>query len=316
MTAKIPARPGPRKDEGFFGPGSITWEINRHPIVTLVSAINGAAYTALSSETSQAVVDHSKQFTDPIGRATETAYWMVASVFGDRAEATRAGKYVVGKHARVKGSDPVSNTHYSPSRPDLALSGHCLIWDGTVRAYNAYVRELSDEEIDTYWREGLIAARLMGIDTETPVSINGAEPVPFPHTRAEWLAIYEAHIHPRLNLSAAARSIIDSTGSGFFVPWWGRPTFKAGFFAANDLTVAIMDPRARAIYGKPRSAARAAATRAVGRGLARLLELPPVRDAYERGLLGERGHELLCEARAIKRGLRFVMPLPTDVGVA
>lgn len=154
-------------------------------------------------------------------------------MFGDRAEATRAGKYVVGKHARVKGSDPVSNTDYSPSRPDLALSAHCLIWDGTVRAYNAYVRELSDAEIDTYWREGLIAAPLMGIDTETPISIDGAEPVPFPHTRAAWLTIYEAHIHPRLNLSAAARSIIDSTGSGLFVPWWAHPTVNAGFFCGQ-----------------------------------------------------------------------------------
>lgn len=78
-----PARPGPRKDEGYFGPGSITWE-STGTRSWRVSAIHGAAYTALSSETSQAVVDHSKQFTDPIGRATETAYWMVASVFGVR----------------------------------------------------------------------------------------------------------------------------------------------------------------------------------------------------------------------------------------
>jgi hypothetical protein len=53
-----------------------------------------------------------------------------------------------------------------------------------------------------------------------------------------------------------------------------------------------------------------------GRRLARLLDLPPVRDAYERGLLGDRGHELLTEARAIVRRRRHVMPLPSNAGVA
>lgn len=311
MTTKIPARPGPRQDDGFFGPDSVTWEISRHPIVTLVNAMNGAAYTALSSETSQAVVDHSKQFTDPIGRSKESVYWLITSVFGDKADATRAGKWVYGKHTPVKGNDPVSNTKYSPHRPDLALSGHCLIWDGSIRAYEAYVRKLSANEIDQFWREGLIAAQLMGIDTETAVSMFGSAPVPFPHTRAEWLDIYEKHIHPRLNLSSAARSIIDSTGSGFFAPRWARPGFKAAFWASNELMVAVMDPRARAIYGRPRSDLRAASTRAAGRPLARLLELPPVREGFERGLLGERCHELLTEARAIRRRRQNSMPQPT-----
>lgn len=314
MTVKIPARPGPRQDDGFFGPGSLTWEIQGHPMTLLVGAVNAAMYTALSSEVSQAVVDHSKQFTDPYARAQETAYWVVASAFADTAEATRAGKWVQGVHRPVAGRDPVSNTDYSPSRPDLALAGHCLIMDGNIRAFQAYGRKLSDAEIARYWREGLIIARLLGIDTESPVSFNGAAAVPFPQSYEQWLPIYDTAIAPRLNLSAAARKIIDSTESGFFVPWWGRPAYTAAYSATIEATVAVMRPEARAILGKPRSAWQAAAARTAGRQFGRLLDVPAARDGLERGLLGPRCHELLTEARAIQRRRRAAMP--TDVGAA
>jgi uncharacterized protein (DUF2236 family) len=301
MSVKIPARPGPRQDAGFFGPGSMTWEIQSHPMVLLAGLANGAIYTALSSEVSQSVVDHSKQFTDPYARLQETSYWVIASSFADRAEATRAGHWLKGVHKPVKGPDPVSNTEYSPHRADLALAGHCLIFDGNIRIFQAYGRKLSDAEIDQYWQEGLVAARLMGIDTETPVSFNGSTPVPFPQTYAEWLPIYDAYIAPRLNLSAAARKIIDSTGSAFFVPWWGRPLFKVGYWSVLEATVAVMDPNARAIFGRPRGTWRAASTVVAGRLLGRGLALPPVRNTIESSLFGSRSHELLSEARELRR---------------
>src|ERR1700733_1663902 len=104
----IPARRGPRRDDGFYGPGSLTWEVVAHPAM-IVSGARNILYTALISEVAQSVNDHSTWFTDIVSRAQETAYWVYASVFGDTEEARRAGLWVQGKHAKVKGHDPVSH---------------------------------------------------------------------------------------------------------------------------------------------------------------------------------------------------------------
>ena len=288
MSVKIPARPAPRQDAGFFGPESITWEIVGHPVVA-VAGMRNVVYSALSSEVSTAVRDHSKHMVDPLSRVKETAYWVYASVFADTIEARRAGKWVEGLHRKATGYDPVSRTEYSPLRDDLAIAGHCLIWESQLIAYETYVRKLTPAEREQYWIEGLRVPELLGI-----------EPAIIPPTWAAWQEHYESTIVPHMNYSAAAHTLVDFTRSARYVPFWARPVMKLALAGLEELTTATLGPTERAMYGIPRSAARLAVIRAAGRMLAAVAALPPVRDGIEL-YLGRRIHEMMNEARSIAK---------------
>lgn len=285
---KIPKRPGPRCDDGFFGPGTLAWEITGHPVVALAGWRN-VIYTALSSGVSQAVVDHSKHMFDPWSRIQETSYWVFVSVFGDTVEVRRAGKWVEGLHRGAKGYDPAAGRDYSPFREDLAIAGHGLIWDSQLAAYETYVRKLSPEEREQYWREGLRIPELIGIDPQL-----------IPQTYAEWQRHLNETIRPGLSYSTAGHRIYDFTTSAEWVPWWGRPQLRLLLTLMDELTLPTIGPVERTVYGKPRSAWRLALTRQVGTQLATLAGHPIPRNLIER-LLGARIHEFMEEARHIDR---------------
>jgi uncharacterized protein (DUF2236 family) len=286
----IPARLGPRRDPGFFGPDSVTWQVFANPVVVLIGAARNVLYTALSSEVSHAVNDHSTHYLDPINRALETIYWMYATPFGDTEEARRVGLWVQGRHAKVTGIDPVTNTDYSPSRPDLARKAHGLIWEASLIAYETYVHPLSVAQRDQYWREGFATAELLGIDTAT-----------LPPTWDAWRDYYDTEILPRLNLSPAAHRLVQFTSTGGFMSPLTRPPFRLAWNLLIELTLTTVGPTERGVFGQPRGNARLAATRHLGRGLVAAAALPPVRDEIER-TYGPRIHELLSEARAIRAG--------------
>jgi uncharacterized protein (DUF2236 family) len=283
---KIPKRPGPRCDQGFFGPESLAWEITGHPVVALAGWRN-AIYTALNSGVSQSVVDHSKQMVDPWSRVQETSYWVFVSVFGDTAEVRRAGKWVEGMHRQATGYDPVAGRDYSPFRPDLAIAGHCLIWDSQLAAYETYVRTLSDAEREQYWHEGLRIPELIGIDPQI-----------MPQTYADWLRYVDEVIRPGLSYSAAGHRIYDFTTSATWVPFWVRPAIRTLFTLIDELTLPTVGPIERTTYGKPRSDWRLALTRYAGHQIVAAAAHPIPRNLIERAL-GTRIHEIMNEARDI-----------------
>lgn len=284
----IPTRKGPRRDDGLFGPNSVAWEVLGHPVSGIANA-RSAVYAALGSEVAKAVDDHSIVFDDFTRRAQQSTYWTFTSVFGDSAEAHRAGKWVDGKHAKVKGYDPVSDSEYYPYRRDLAIAGHGLIWESNLAAYETYVRRLTPQERETYWREGLIAAGLLNIDVET-----------IPPTWGRWEEYREREILPKLSYSPSTDRIMTYARSALFAPRWARPAMRPVMWAFEELTLATMPPVARRILGKPRSQSRISATRFVGRHIAALAALPPIRNAIERAN-GPDVPSLLTEARQITR---------------
>ena len=254
-----------------------------------VSNMRNVVYSALSSEVSQAVLDHSKQMSDPIGRARETSYWVYASVFADTQEAARAGKFVQGRHRKVKGHDPISRSEYSPSRPDLAVMAHCLIWESNLLAYETYVREFTAAERERYWQEGMIVAELLEIDVET-----------LPQTWEAWRSYYESEVRPRLNYSAAAQQVIAFTLRGSYLPIWARPLAKLVWKGGMELAFVTVGPVERSLMGGSDSKARTAVVHTAGRVGLRLATVPPIRDALERSF-GGRAHEFLSEGREIAR---------------
>ncbi len=286
--AIYPPRPLERKDNGYFGPGSLTWEIMGHPSA-IIGAARNTVYSALIPEVSQALIEHGKTLYDPISRAEETAYALYSIAFGDTAEAQRAGRYTLGKHKHVNGTDPVTGSEYSPLREDLAVDAHGIIWESNMIAYETYVRQLSDIEREQYWREGFIQAELIGID-----------PAVLPQTWAAWRQHLADAIRPRFCYSAAAEKVVSFRMGGSYVTPTLRPAVLANVHLVMELVLATVSAEERALFGRSRSGTRIAVTRRVGAVVLAASARPPLRDRVE-SVLGPRAHELLAESRRIQK---------------
>ena len=296
----VPKRQGPRQDNGLFGPDSVAWEVFGHP-VTLIGALSSAMVSLLFSEVAQSINDTGVTRTDPLRRLEETTYFGYSAVFGDAAEAHRAGKFVQGRHNRVRGHDPVSGNDINPMRPDIAIPGHAWTWLPPRWAYETYVRRLTPSERARYWEEGFAWAELVGIDTSTKQYTSNGVTVSFPQTEGEWNEFYESFVVPRLNFSSATRTVFSDQHAAAFAPVWARPLVRAAFAASEQLALASIEDLPRELLGGTRSHLRVKATQLVGRALIFGATLPPIRNRIEKHLLRGHTHELLCEARDIQR---------------
>ncbi|MFB7718240.1 oxygenase MpaB family protein [Nocardia sp. NPDC056100] len=285
----VPKRAGARRDNGYFGPGSMAWEIAGHP-ATLAGMLNGAYIALLFPEVAQSIQDTSVMRVDPLGRGDETMYYVYTAIFGDTEEARRAGKFVQGRHNRVRGHDPVTDTDFTPTRSDLAIVGHGLTWLSLLASYETYVRRLTDDEREKYWQEGLIAAGLLGLEVST-----------MPATYRDWCEVYRRDFFPRMNYSVASEHAFANMHTAAFAPPWARPAIRATVAFVNELTLATFDDTERILLRGTRSKTRLAAARLLGRSFFAVAALAPVRDLVEQYINRGDIHALLSEARAIER---------------
>ncbi len=286
--ARIPSKIGPRKDDGLFGPESVIWTLGMHPVIVLAGSRNWL-YTLMFSEIAAALDEQGKVYADPRSRGQETMHWAYASVFGDTEDALRAGAWVRGMHAKVNGTDPVTRTEYSPTRPDLARFAFGIIWDSVRVGYETYVEVLDDLQREQFWQEILRTAEPMGI----PVS-------DLPATWAQWHEYERTVVASRLNYSATSEKIMRYTRNGLGAPAVLKPAASLLIWVGIELTLATMPAQARVVIGYRRTEPRMRITRFVGRGLARVAAIPPLRNLLELAA-GGRAHQLLSEARDIRK---------------
>jgi uncharacterized protein (DUF2236 family) len=170
--AEVPElSPGPGNEEGYFGPGSVTWKVAREPLLVL-----GGASTLLMQVAhplvAQGAVDHSKYATDPFGRLEETARWVDIVTFGTRGQADWIIDHVRKRHSVVQGTlDEESagrcwpaGTPYSANHPDLVRWVHATIVHGLLRTYTAISGTLTPSEQDDLVREWNPIGIGMGMD--------------------------------------------------------------------------------------------------------------------------------------------------------
>jgi uncharacterized protein (DUF2236 family) len=119
------------------------------------------------------VFDHSDVRRDLWRRLLRTLRALYLIAYGTKAEADRAAELVQAVHARVHGSIGTQlgrfppGTPYSASDPELMLWVHATLVHASLAAYERFVRPLSREDQERYYREMALLARLFG----TPVSV-------------------------------------------------------------------------------------------------------------------------------------------------
>jgi uncharacterized protein (DUF2236 family) len=225
-------------DDGFFGPGSVTWRLHAD-LSAPVSALRALLLQALHPLAMAGVDQHSHWRDDPAGRFASTSAYVVTVAYGDRAAARSAADRVRKIHEWVRGTDPVTGKPYSASDPALLIWVHAALVQSDLVAAALYGTSLTPPEQDQYVAEMTAAAELIGVPARR-FAEGGA-----PASVAE-LDAYFAAVRPSL---ATSRSTADTSAYLINVPPDVEPELTDVWDVLAAAAVASLPGWARAMYG-------------------------------------------------------------------
>jgi len=188
FAASVPEQPA---DDGYFGPGSVTWRLNGD-LSAPVAGLRSLLMQALHPLAMAGVDQHSDWRADPAGRLASTSAYLVTITYGDRAAARRAADRVRAIHQRVRGTDPVTGRPYAATDPELLIWVHAALVDSVLAAADQYGTPVSADGKDRYVAEMTAAAELVGVPAGRA-----------PSTTAELDAYFTA-VRPELTFSPIA----------------------------------------------------------------------------------------------------------------
>ena len=230
-AASIPEDPA---DDGFFGPGSVTWRLSTD-LSSPVAGLRALLMQALHPLAMAGVDQHSDWRRDPVGRLAATSAYLATISFAERAAAERAAARVRRIHQRVTGVDSVTGRRYDASDPALLLWVHATLVDAGIVTAGLFGTPLSAPDGDRYVAEMVSAAELVGIPRRL-----------VPASRAE-LTAYLASVQPELRGTPAARESMD-----YLLDPPGLDADLAEIWQdVRDAALGALPPWAREMYGYP-----------------------------------------------------------------
>ena len=153
---------GPQGDPGYFGPGSVTWQVHGDLPSMLVGGIASLLLQSLHPLAMAGVADHSNYREDPLGRLQRTALFVGTTSFGSTQAADRAIEMVKVIHSRVVGVGPTGEP-YQANDPDLLTWVHVAETACFLRAYRRFGdRYLPRSAWDKYFLEMSTVATKLG----------------------------------------------------------------------------------------------------------------------------------------------------------
>lgn len=207
--------------EGIFGPGSISWRINRESALFL--AAGRAALLQLAHPwVAAAIAQHSRTLDDPIGRFHHTFRVIFTMVFGPMENAFASARQLHRLHQKIAGVLPegagcfAQGTVYEANEVSALRWVYATLVDSALTAYELLLPPLSDIEKEKYFAESLRMAALFGIAREY-----------LPQTWKEFRDYIEATVESdTLGVSEPTRLLAQrlQSGAGLIVapPFWYR----------------------------------------------------------------------------------------------
>ncbi len=204
---------------GFFGPGSVTWRVNRESAVFL-GAGRAALLQLAHPWVAVALAHHSNLLNDAIGRFHSTFRVIYTMLFGTRAQAIEASKRLYQRHTGIRGELPhtigthVQGEHYEANEVAALRWVYATLVESAILAYDFVLPPLSPVEREQYYLESKRMAALFGIR---------AEDLP-----QDWAAFsrYTAEMFdsPQLcvddNARALSRGVLSGVGTWLHPPHW------------------------------------------------------------------------------------------------
>jgi uncharacterized protein (DUF2236 family) len=152
-------------DAGFFGPGSVSWQVHRQTTVLF-----GGARALLMQAAHPLVIAGARKTgfyqRNPWKRLQRTLALTYAITFGTEAEARAAADHINAVHRSVRGVDEVTRLPYDAFDPDLLLWVHGCLVESALRFEQLTVGRLDDEGRESFHREQMVAAELLGLPRE------------------------------------------------------------------------------------------------------------------------------------------------------
>jgi uncharacterized protein (DUF2236 family) len=148
------------RDEGFFGPDSLSWKVHREITVLL-----GGARALLMQAAHPLVIAGARETgfyeRNPWKRLERTLQLTYTITFGTREESQRAADRINDVHSRVNGTDPVTGKHYDAFDPALLLWVHACLVDSALLFEERTVGALDEAGRDQFHREQMLVAEML-----------------------------------------------------------------------------------------------------------------------------------------------------------
>jgi uncharacterized protein (DUF2236 family) len=218
---------------GYFSDDAMLRRVHRESVVAL-SGPRALLMQAAHPVAFAGFFAHTGALDEPYERLARTAAVMDTIGFGSRAAADRATRRVRAMHRRVRGVTPDGRA-YAADDPELLLWILACLVDSALVVYQKYVRSLSRDERDAYWRDYRVIGGLFGLrDAEMPATIEG-----FDAYMAGMLGGGELQVVPEAR-ALAVQIVLRPP-----VPLAARPLLEL----ANQITVGLLPQRIRRQYG-------------------------------------------------------------------
>jgi uncharacterized protein (DUF2236 family) len=150
------------QDAGLFGPGSVSWRVNRETAVLF-----GGARALLMQAAHPLVLAGARQTgfyeSNPWKRMERTLQLTFAITFGTREEALEAARRINHVHEGVHGVDEVTGLPYDAKDPELLLWVHACLIDSQLLFERLTVGKLDDQSRERFHQEQMAGAELMGL---------------------------------------------------------------------------------------------------------------------------------------------------------
>lgn len=153
---------------GLYGPGSVSWRVNREAAVMLGGG-RAALLQLAHPYVAYAVDQHSATRHDPVGRFRRTFENVFAMVFGDLDAALACARRVHGVHTKIRGAIHEPSGRFARGHRYQANDEAALFWvqatliDTAVQVYELLVEPLSLEDKQRYYEESRLFSGLFGI---------------------------------------------------------------------------------------------------------------------------------------------------------
>ena len=249
-------------DLGLFGPGSVSWRVHREPILAL-AGLRALYLQSLHPRAMAGVAQNSRYRDDPYGRLNRTGIYIATVVYGTTDEAREAGRRLRAIHSRMRAVDPRTGEVFRVDSPDLLRWVHVTEVESFVTTAKRAGLMLTDDDVDSYYREQVRAAELVGLDASSvPASAGEVED-------------YYAGVRPELRLTK------DAVDSAMFLsapplPYrLGLTPVRLAWFGVAATAVGLLPSWARRLYGLPGLPTTGPAAALSARGLRLALKAIP-----------------------------------------
>ncbi len=169
LTGSETAPPEPRRNDGWYGPGSEAWRLNREAVLLLGAGPRALLLQIAHPLVAEGVAAYSTFREDPWRRLRATLRSYLTIVYGEPAAARREVRRLVELHRRIRGPilDPAARSRfgsaYEALDPDLLLWVHATLVDSTIVAVDAWLEPLDRARRARFYAETRAVGLAFGI---------------------------------------------------------------------------------------------------------------------------------------------------------